>query len=410
MIKKIIMILISLSCLIGMADAQHRIIVGAQSECDTALSGCNPIPLSASFLCDGTGANLDCPQYFAPDWADTTGLRFFGLTNRTNPPRCVKSTNGGGVWGLCDAGTVSPFTGALDGLGASMSVASDGSLIAVGNQGANNCIIRKSVDYGVSWSTVFTDTDASITCGLASGSPIPSMTHCASASSYCAVIATVGAFDLVAVYSTNNGDSWVRGTTFNIVSSDANIHFAIAADGNSGSLSRYNVTYSQATQTFASTSGADWSKDGVVPIPSGEAAGTGRCASGAMIFSGQSVLCGPAATLPTTYHFFTHGAGSTASAANVIPQNGLTNANLPDFMAVGFSGNTAYVIGRNATTSQIVLWVTRDTFSSMLQLSTLTPTTAMLSGMPRGDILSYNGKIYFSSGAAGANAFLGVIQ
>lgn len=397
--------------LMGVGVSQSAVvsqIVGLSSECDTTNSGCIPFPVAASLLCDGSAGNLDCPQYFAPDWVAATP-RFFGLTNRANPPRCVKSTTGVS-WGLCEAGTVSPFSGVLDGNGGSFSVAADGSLIAAGNQGANNCIIRRSIDYGLNWTTVFTDTDVNINCGLSGGSPIPSMLHCAGANPYCAVIASMGGFDLVAVYSTNYGATWVRGTTFNLVSADANYHFAVGNDGISGSLSRYSVTYNTVNQSFANTGGGDWTRNGLVPIPSGEAAGTGRCVSGAMLFSGQSVLCGPAATLNTTYHFFTFGAGSINSAANVIPQNGLTNANSPDFMAVGYGSGTAYVVGRNAATSLLVIWVTRDTFSSMFQLATLTPTTALLAGMPRGDILVYGGKIYFTSGATGANAFLAVIQ
>jgi len=396
------------------ADAANPAkIVGLVGACDTTVAGCIPIPLNPSFLCDGTGAILDCPQYASPNFADTTGSQFYGLTNRVNPPRCVKSINGGTGWGLCDAGTASPFTGALDNLGANFAVASDGSLIAAGDQGTDNCIIRRSTNGGVSWTTVFTDsTTVNVSCGLGFGAPTPNTLRCASANPYCVMISFIsGSFDLLAYWSTNNGASWSTGTPFNIVSADAQIGVAVASNGSSGSLTRYAGNYNTAGRVFAKTSGADWTTDGLIPTPPGEADGNAfRCVSGAMIFSGQSVLCGPGSALTTTYHFYTHGAGSTANAANVIPQNGLTNAQAPNFMAVGYSGTAAYIVGRNAATTQVVIWVTQDTFSTMFQVGTLTPTTALIGGCCSGDIFSYRGKIYFTSGASGSNAFFGVVQ
>ena len=369
-------------------------------------------PITTSLLCNGTAVILDCPQYFNPDWPDITGLRFFGITNRVNPGRCVKSVNGGSVWELCDVGTVSPFTGVLDSFGANFAVAANGALLAAGDQGTNNCIIRRSTDYGVSWSTVFTDsTTVNVSCAIAFGNPTPNTLRCANASSYCVMIAFIaGTFDLVAYWSNDYGVSWTKGTAFNIVSGDAQISVSVAGDGNSGSLTRHAISYNTASVAFASTGGGDWTRNGVIPTPPG--AGTGsRCASGAMIFSGQSVVCGPDPTLTTTYHFFTHGAGSTSNMANFIPQNGLTNTQSPDFMAVGVGGGRAYIIGRNAANTQIIIWMTTDTFSSAIQVATITPTSALIGGAPKGDaFLHNNGKIYFTSGAPADKAFFGVIQ
>ena len=413
--KKLIgVITLAIGMLIGSVGSEAQPpskIVGLVSECDTTIITCNPTPLAASLLCDGTGVILDCPQFASPDLADTTGTRFFGVSNRSNPPRCVRSIVGGTTWGLCDAGTVSPFTSAVDLIGSGFAVANNGALIAVADHGANNCEIRRSTDYGVSWSTVFTDTTAAITCSLFGGSPTSNIVKCAKSSGYCVVFGRdTGTANLIAYYSSDNGASWTKGTPFALVGGggiDSQIGIAVADDGNSGSVTRYQ--FGVASIIFGETSGSDWTATSAITAPPG-ATGSIRCTMGAMIFSGQSVICGPDTTNTTQYHFFTHSGGSGANAANVIPQNGLTNAQTPDYMAVGFGGSTAYIVGRNAANTQIILWITQDTFGSMAQFGALTPTTALIAGGPRGDIFTWRGKIYFTSGASGANAFFGVVQ
>jgi hypothetical protein len=401
--KVFALVLVLLLCT-PIAYSQTRTIVGS------TVDGPNDsFPLSATLLCDGGGAILDCPQFFSPDWSDTTGLKFYGLSNRTNPPRCVQSTDGGTVWGLCSS---NPFVAAVDDLGAHFSVASDGSLIVAANQGANNCIIRRSTDHGVSWTTVYTDTTATVNCGLSYGGASPNNVRCASEDSYCVAFGHfTGSFDLVAYYSIDYGATWTKGTIFNIVSSDEQLGIAVASDGFSGSLTRYGINYNTVGRKFAYMSGTDWLATGLIPVPIGEVGGnSSRCVSGAAIFNGQSVFCGPGGTLTTTYHLFTHAGGTVLSTTDVVPQNGLTNAQAPDFMMVGYDSTTAYMVGKNGANTRVVVWITRDTFSSVLQIASLTPTTAVISGCCRGDIHVRNGKVYFSSGASGSNAFLGAIQ
>jgi hypothetical protein len=387
--------------------------LGSQAQCDTALSGCSTVPLSPSFLCDGTGIILDCPQFASPDYADTTGLRFFGITNRANPGRCVKSTNGGTTWGLCDATTISPFTGALDFLGANFAVASDGSLIAAGDQGTNNCIIRRSTDYGVSWTTVFTDSvTVNVSCGILFGNPTSNTLRCASSGNYCVMIATItGSFDLLAYYSTNNGASWTTGITFNIVTIDGQISVVVNSSGTGGSLTHFATNYNVVGRKFANTSGGDWTVTGLIPTSPGSADGEALRCTSAYIGSGQNVFCGPDITATTTYRAFSHSGASTPSLiASVIPPNGLTNAQAPDFMVAGYGSSTAYVVARNNLSTVLNIWITRDSFGSLFQIGTLTPASPLIAACCHGDMFSYNGKIYFTSGSSGTTAFFGVIQ
>lgn len=381
-------------------------ILGANVGCDTAVAGCVDVPLAAAIICDGQAGVLDCPQFFAPDWAGSP-LRFFGITNRTNPPRCVQSTNGGGTWGLCPS---NPFTGAVDLLGAVMTVGSDGSLIAAADQGVNNCIIRKSTDYGVSWSTVFTDLTANVSCGLAFGNPQPSFIRCAKVGGYCVVIGReVGTFNLIAYFSSDIGTNWTKGTPFNIVSGDEEIGVQISENGTAGSLTRYNITYNTANWTFAYTSGTDWLRTTVIPLPAGAGAAS-RCSSGASIFGGQAVVCGPDGTMTGTYRYFTHGAGTIVLIKSFTMPGGLTFADAPDQMVVGYDTTTAYLVGRNVGSTAIQVYVTRDTLTSTYLIGTLTPTTALIAGCCRGDIYVRGKKIYFTSGATSTQAFFGRIQ
>lgn len=370
------------------------------------------VPLTIAFLCDGTGVILDCPQYATPDWLDTTGMIFYGISNRTNPPRCVKSTDGGSVWGLCNAGTVSPFIGAITNANSGFAMASDGSLISSAIQGANTCIIRRSTNQGASWSTVFMDTTALEVCVFGLASPAQNGVHCSQFNNYCAIAGfTQGSFTSRMYYSIDNGITWTKGVGFTLVSGDQNNGFTINSNGNAGSWSMFGQTYNLANWRFAYTLGGDWTFTGVIPQPG---LGTSLRCPATLFFNGdQAVLCGPdnGAADNTKYRLFTHEAGSIFLFASVIPNSGgLTNAQAPDFMAVGYNATTAYMVGRNAASTTVNGWVTRDSFSTMQLITSLTPTTALIGGCCRGDIFVWNGKVYFTSGAAGSNAFFGIIQ
>jgi len=380
-----------------------KTIIGSRVDA----TGFVPIPSSATLSCDGAGGNLDCPQFFGPDWVDSTGVRFFGLTNRANPPRCVKSTNGGGTWGLCDAGTASPFVGALDLLGGSMTTAADGSLIAVGDQGANNCIIRRSTDYGTSWSTVFTDTTASRSCGIAFSNPTTNMVRCAQ-TGFCTVIGRgAGAFEEVNYFSNDYGANWSIGTSFTMVSGDAEFHLRLNNSGNVGVLSPFAVTYAS---TFAAIlSGNNFIVTTAIPTPPGSGA-SAKCPGSVIFGSNNYVVCGPDPLNTTTYRLFNIIGTTPTFLYSFLPLDTPTNAQSPDFTIIAYNGNVAYMVGRSADGTKINVYVTQDTFNTIIRIASLTPTTGLITGCCRGDMHVWNGKIYFTIAGTGANAVFGKVQ
>lgn len=378
-------------------------VMGGNVACEPTNPGCQSFPTQASFLCNGTGALLDCPQYFAPDWAGSDS-RFFGITNRTNPPRCVQSTDGGVIWSLCPT---NPFS--VAGGGAFLTVASNGALVVAGDQGADNCIIRRSTDYGATWATVFTDTTATATCGVSFSAPTPSVLRCASTNAYCVMIGrTTGTFDLIPYFSTDNGATWTKGAAFNIVTGNEQVTVAVEDNGTLGSLARFQVTY--AVQTFARKTGNVFVATGIVPTPPG--AGTNTRCTGSMIFNGdESIVCGPDSIMTTTYRLFHSVSGvPSLTASFTLSATAPTFAQNPDNMAIAFNATTAYLIGRNDANTAVLIHITRDGFGSAPLLASLIPATALIAGCCRGDVALRSGNIYFTSGATGDRAFLGRIQ
>ncbi len=379
-------------------------IYGASVACDPALTGCIQIPLSASLLCDGTGAILDCPQYFAPDWAGSD-QRFFGWTNRVNPGRCVQSTNGGTTWGACPT---QPFVAALDVNGASLSVASDGSLIVAADQGANNCIIRRSTDYGANWSTVFTDTTAGVSCGIGFGAPTPSITRCAQTGGYCLVFGRgAGAFEQISYFSTDNGANWTKGSSATMVSGDAETPLRFDESASIGVTTVAAVTYNS---TFAGVkSGNNMIVTTAIPLPPGAGA-SARCPAPFTWGGIRSFLCGGDSLNTGTYRLFNIIGTAPTFISSFIPTDAPLFANAPDPMAVGFNATTAYMIQRNIASTQINIYVTRDSFGSIIQIANILPTTALGVNCCRGDTHIRSGKIYFTTGHSGSNGIFGVIQ
>jgi len=385
------------------AQTSVQAVYGGALTCDPALVTCGAFPVSGAFLCNGTGGILDCPQWFAPDFADTTGLRFFGITNRTNPPRCVQSTDGGTVWGLCPS---NPFVAAVDILGAFFTVASDGSLLSAAEQGANNCIIRRSTDYGISWATVYTDTTAGVSCGVGFGSPTTNNMHCAQTGGYCVTVGRDGAFDLWAIYSTDNGLNWTKGVAFTIVNGNAQV--SVKTNGANGSLTRLAVNYGGA-QPLGEQIVSDWDNTGATPLPVG-ATGTGASGAAAFLFNGvESVILGPVNVPVTVHSRYTIAGGVPVEAAQFIPAGAPAFANGPNFMAHSF-GSIGYFITRNIATTTVNIYMTLDSFDTVTLTQSLTPATALIANCCVGDIHTWNGKIYFTGAGVGSTAWLIRIQ
>ena len=375
-----------------------RSVVGSQGECIIGLGTCGVVfPTSGAIICDGTGANLDCPQLFSPDFADESGLRFYGVTNRTNPPRYIVSIDGGVTWGLL---TTQPYTGAVDNLGATIAVSSSGVIIAPANQGANNCIFRISIDKGVSWSTAYTDTSATDNCGLAFGAPVANNARCAQLSGYCAVInpAGGGAFNFTTYYSNDNGINWTKGSpTDSVVSSD---QLQIKLDNSGvdgvvgvGQMSNGNGPVYKLGDVFREGTGYAW-------------AGA-RC-FGSVMMSATQLICGPDNAARTVYQNFQVGGGLAVLNNTFTLADAPLFGNSPNFHVEAYSSSIAYLFGRNLAGTKINVYITTDAFVSTMLLVQLTPTTALLACY--GESHKWGGNIYFTCGGSGANAFLGRLQ
>jgi len=379
-------------------------ILGASVICDPNVDTCQYFPTQGIFLCNGTGAILDCPQFFAPDFADTTGLRFFGLTNRTNPPRCVQSTDGGIVWGLCPS---NPFGAAIDILGAAFTVASNGSLLTAAQDAPDNCIIRRSTDYGISWATVYTDATAGVSCGIGFGTPTPNIITCDQTGGYCAVIARDAAFALWAVYSTDNGLNWTKGVSFSIVNGNTTV-FVKSLGGSRGALTRGGINYGGA-QPVGERIVSDWDNTGATPAPGG-AIGTASNGATATVFDGiETIIAGPTSNPSTTHYRYSILGGVPLEVASFIPAGAPAFVNGPVLMAHGF-GSIGYFISRSLVGGFVNLYMTLDGFDNVSLTQQLTPATAIIAGCCTGDMHTWNSRIYFASGGSGSNAFLVRIQ
>lgn len=381
-------------------------LLGGALACDPANPGCQPFPLNAALLCDGSGANLDCPQFFTPDWAGTSS-RFFGLTNRVNPPRCVQSTDGGTTWVLCPT---NPYSAALDLFGSAFAVASDGSLIAPADQGTDNCIIRRSTNYGTSWSTVFTDTTAGVTCGIRFAGFAPNVIRCSSTTAYCIVIGTSGGgLTGINYFSLDNGATWTKGpTTFALTSGDPQFQLSMETDASIGVLAPFSVTYG--SQTAAVKSGNEYIATSVIPAPPGAGGLSTRCLGTLTKGGDRAILCGPDSVSINTFRLFKVIVLAPTFISNFTLQDAPSFSFGPEFSSFGFNAGTAYVQGRNLATTRLLIYVTRDDFGAVVQIASLTPTTPVSVGCCRGEWHARDSKVYFTNGAQGTQAVFGRIQ
>jgi hypothetical protein len=114
-------------------------IVGLNADCGDA---CQPIPLNVTVLC----LNAGCPLRTAPSFTDEQ--RFWGSYTI-----CRTSINGGVTWSDCPT---QPFnSGGMEHYAGT----SDGAVIGVARLGGPpRTSIKRSVDNGVTWNTVYEDT------------------------------------------------------------------------------------------------------------------------------------------------------------------------------------------------------------------------------------------------------------
>lgn len=372
-------------------------VMGGNVLCDPTNPGCQAFPISGSILCNGTAGNLNCPQFFHPDWSQSPGTTFYGITNRVNPPLFIVSTDGGTVWSPV---AVQPFTAAVLNFGASMAVSSDGSLLAASGQGANLCIIRRSTDNGASWTTVFTSLVQN--CSLGFVAPTPPGMYCHETNGYCAFVNPFVASTITVIYSTDNGATWTVGVTYSHISSDARTWGPILEPGGVNGILIRGVNPT-APRPFGVKSGNDFT--GTVNF----APPVNLNCRPLFMRSSAHAVCAPNAG-GDLYQFTTGGAlGIAPLVINTFTPEDTSGILEPQ--VVGFDAITGYMIQVSfATPTRLNLFVTRNTWGSVVRVSQIIPTTAPSSACCKGNIMRWGNRIYFSSGSTSSQAFLGVIQ
>jgi hypothetical protein len=196
MIKKFFLTTIFLCSVLTFSKLYGAVIkgvVGLNVDCGTA---CQPIPLSTTVLCNGSG----CPTDAVPSLIDEQ--RFWASTVAPNLSAnfCTTSADGGITWNTC---ATQPFSGTT---AARFVGAADGAVIGVSKLSfPDRTIIVRSVNNGVTWSTVYTDT-VNRYGGVATGRN--SDLRCF-LDGYCFVV-SVDSVDshFFVLESTNNGQTW----------------------------------------------------------------------------------------------------------------------------------------------------------------------------------------------------------
>ena len=220
MIKKIftVVVLLGLLCISDQGKSQTvsvSKIVGPQGQCDTANTGCVPIPFTQGVVLCASG----CAKFVSPSYTDAT--RFWG----TNGSGCRTSSDSGSTWAACttqpfNSGGKEWFVGTADGavLGASRGGAWGGTV--------NDCVFKRSTDNGVTWSAAVVVTNQPCGGALAGGNTIVCLANGTCVLLYADQSTSVAQI----VTSTDNGQSWTKtfaGTTF----SQANYFIFDGSDG-----------------------------------------------------------------------------------------------------------------------------------------------------------------------------------
>jgi hypothetical protein len=228
--KKILLTLLLLILTSVSYGATVNKIVGLNADCGNA---CQPIPLNVTVLC-----NSNCPLRSAPSF--TNEQRFWGSFGSG----CRTSIDGGITWLDCptqpfNSGGMEQYAGTAD--GAVIGVA------ALSSPARTS--IKRSVDNGVTWNTVYEDTANRLT-SLNSGN---SKVRCF-LNEYC-FIAGVDAVDnhYFVLESTNNGQTWsvaftksnnvggFNGDLYAISIKDFRDHTVIASPSNSYSTTTRGI-------------------------------------------------------------------------------------------------------------------------------------------------------------------------
>jgi hypothetical protein len=366
-------------------------------------------PTSFSLICDGTGAaGNNCPQYFSPDFTDDTFTKLYGYTNQTTPGRCLKSVDGGVTWSFCAA---DPFTTSFGGTTPSaFAMGSDGSLLAAVNVNntTQSCVIKRSTDGGVSWTTVYTESDGINACSAWNITAMPSPMKCSPIPGVgnCILIGydTTTLSKATAWYSTDFGASWnplAAGISYSLSSGSPPISGAALSDD--GQIGISGVTVAASTRSFI------YARDGATFLQSavwGTAIGASKCEP--FIYNGDpAVFCGSNNSTQTQQVMRISGTVPTTVASFSLGNGVPTSSQSPDQIAIEWDATAGiyYLISRVAVTNAVIAFVTADNFGSFHVLGTITPTITF-AGAVRGDIYKWNNAVYFTSGMYTPNGHL----
>jgi hypothetical protein len=380
-------------------------IIGLSVDCGDA---CKPIPLNASILCDGgAGGQLNCPQYFAPDFSDPNKQTFYGITNVFNPARLVISTDGGVTWkDAASVGRTYPFSTATYGSSfVFFSVAANGALIAASNvdNNANACVIRRSIDGGVSWTTVYTLSIATGFCGIYTSAISSSLVKCAVNGVRCTVFGlnSTGIHPLPIV-SEDYGATWTTGAVLTLIFGGGDLAgIGYNESGLLGIAASYDINN---MRRMAYTDvGSTWFASELwnAATPFGAMACPGSVENN--LRSSPSVVCGPGNLLPTTYNFFEIVSGVPTLIQSFTMSDAPASSNGPNIKAIQWDTTTYYLMQKSISASKTNFYVTRDNFASVNLFASLQPTNQFFACC-RGDMYKWNGSIYATSGGAGGSA------
>lgn len=347
----------------------------------------NPGPL-VGILCSGS-TSINCPQYMHPDWTDTRKERFFGVTNRVNPGLCVQSTDQARSFSVC---ATQPFAAAVLNIGIKFAVSSNGSLLAASGQGAQTCIIRRSTDKGLTWSTVYST--ATEVCSVLYTSPAPPEFYCSEQNGYCALIDGSGTPTVKIIQSTNNGASWsVHAPNLTMPSADSKVWGPILSqDGTVGIIS--HGSNETTGQPFA-TSNA-----------------TGLWATTPNYFPSVNQSCRPYLSGATQQALCLPNAGGTTltkvNASGVPFEDGSIILSVLPFefgwlpANINSQNGLAIVLSKTVNTL-LYTFSTGSNWSATSLRGGLTYPTSLF-GCCAGNQLTWGDAVYFTSGYSGSNA------
>jgi hypothetical protein len=331
-------------------------IVGTQSQCDTALSGCNTIPLSLTTLCTAS-----CPIRTSPSYASSTEF-WAAIGSATGS--CARSTDGGVTWPAC---TTQPFSTGANEVYAG---ASDGSVIgATTTTGPNTCTISRSTNNGTSWSVVFTQAND---CNPATAEG--QYLFCLS-DGRCEW-ATKGASTFRIFRSSNNGASWTAGETGD--------SFCAARDGGA-----WNGSVGIIPPQDPGCGGGNIAK---AFVASGDVWTESTAWTGAQGSCWGSVIYN---NLPRAICFAAVNYTMRDSTGGLVANLTLPNVNAgldSGGPSVSIGTNILYVFATSTGPTRLGVWVSRDNLASFNFLGGFTGT----SGLRGGNAFYANGCVYIN--------------